>query len=665
MKVDSGSKRETRLSGDSRSNRKDSPDRSTGPREPRRTERNEREASASAQGPSRKAPPPPKDRFVSDEPVKQRPAQLRHALSQSSFAAEQPGTRKVLDLGAQGPTAPAGGTNLSTLAAGAPPPLNGPGQILSQAVDAYKAANDRIHYLEERCARELASMGPGLTGEQKQRYIAEFQKEHTAEYKAAADAAKALSESFQSNAAQVSATPAGVKLLTDTFKELAETPHGLDAAKTLVDILENPARANPSTPEQQQLAQLADGLEKQLREELQKSPEDNCLSRLTTPAILEQMKQGQSPEAAITEVTGTLTRLVKATGDTKVLTDVVAAGENLKEFSKHPTAATLSEMASYASPVTKGMTYAAVALGAVQGADQLWNQQYSEALKTFISTAPDGARVFGEMLEGAASQLARGSQLSRGMGAAGSFLQKGVGPFLGVISSAMALADHVAQARNQPIAWIAAFGDVVSFVGACAEFVPGLQIPGAAAQAVGAMISLAGSALADYVESGTMRQEKAALLDRMGIPPSDPLHGALLNGDPARAAELEKLGIPPEDVQRLARWAPELLSKQMGTLRLPDISAQVPLTEGLHRLGDRLCLAPSAMVGLLEAAVGYNLPSTGGPEEHNQMLSKLLEFSLNAHYSDMREYKAAVADYLLRHPGEQPFTSVSEYLKQF
>ena len=170
----------------------------------------------------------------------------------------------------------------------------------------------------------------------------------------------------------------------------------------------------------------------------------------------------------------------------------------------------------------------------------------------------------GEVLAQALGAYARaGTRLAEDASIAADALDKFV-PFLGVLASGISAAVDIRDAMKGGNAgdWIAAAGDLCSFVGACATST-GIGAPlGELLTGIGSIVSIVGNVVSDVLDQDKIHREQVQYLKAAGF--RDAMIDILLKADAEQTQGLADLGLTPDQIQQLAVDCPTMLQSNHG-----------------------------------------------------------------------------------------------------
>ncbi|MFY2563262.1 hypothetical protein ACN469_37040 [Corallococcus terminator] len=407
-------------------------------------------------------------------------------------------------------------------------------QALVDAKEAYEDAHEKSSELTEKLNQELAKLGPALTEEQKQQYVAEFRARYPDEYAAEAAAAKTLNAALNDPKLLEAAknNPDVAKECVEAAKLLAESPEAKGALEWAGKALD------PQGPAGTAFAQLQTQIE-----------DDVAAPALATAAgqlLAENGGDVQAALKALADITKPLVNLGK--GGSAIKNGIETIKAALASGDPGP----LMKLAEGGSKLSIALAGVGAAFGLVSAVNDAQRGEWGDFVKNLANAGRGGAQAAAGVLR----VLGESGRIAASTGeAAASFLLR-LAPALGVVANAIVLADHFKDFLDDPTVGggIQALGDAIAVIGAgVGTVVPGV---GQIIEGVGLILSAFGGLFANKEKQEKLDNESEEILKKMGL--DSDIAETLAHGDDQPARLAEQLGLTPAQIQQLARTHPLL-----------------------------------------------------------------------------------------------------------
>ncbi|WP_233166388.1 hypothetical protein [Archangium sp. Cb G35] len=406
-------------------------------------------------------------------------------------------------------------------------------QNLVNAQEAYDEAQKRTEELNAQLNSELAKLGPGLTEEQKQQYVAEFRERYPDEYAAEAAAARELNTALNDPKLMEAA-----RGNPDIAEECVEAATDLAGSPEAKGALEWAAKAqDPNGPAGTAFA----GLEEKINDDVIPT----AISTVAGQLLTEHDGDVEAALAALTEITEPLVPLGK--GGAAIKTGI----ETIKNAIASGNPAPLRQLAE-SSKIGAALAGAGVVFGLASAVTDAQRGEWGDVVKDLAGAGRSGAQLAAYVMR----TLGESGRVAAATGEkAAAFLGR-LAPAFGVVANAVILADHFMDFVDDPTVGggIRAFGDAIAVVGAgLGTVLPGV---GHIVEGVGLVLSAVGELLVGKEEQERLDNESEAILLEMGMDPD--VAKTLAHGDNQPQQLADDLGLSPEQIQELAKNHPDI-----------------------------------------------------------------------------------------------------------
>ncbi|MBJ6761565.1 hypothetical protein JGU66_12380 [Myxococcaceae bacterium JPH2] len=557
------------------------------------------------------------------------------------------GDQDLRDLAGTNPTWKNIGARLGVERLGTDPAHAGPINEIKSKTGEVTKANDAVKEKNTELQRQLARVGPGLTSEQKQKYIEAYRNDpkNKAVYDTADQKKRELAETLQkpANAAVLARAsiqdPAARQAIYDAMKEVAHSPD----PKVAVDF----AKQVQKDPE----LKKAFGTQPDFEKDITAPAVQNLAGKYIAANPGEPKKAYEQYKE---DIKGLVDSYAKPGVETKgsaadgqqAWADLDGAADGDPDKLK-----SLTEDWDNASPTTRALRGGAVAFYAAWGKDKLDNQAYADGIKDLATAGEQGL----ELAAGATQSLVNAGKLGS-KGATFAKLAAELSPALGVVANAASLASHTqktAETKNPAYA-VAAFGDAIAVLGSVAQTLPGGAVAGSLTRGFGEAFSgvaeLVGNGIEDIKKNDDIKKYLQAAL-----PNDKNYQEQLLHGDSHQLANLTKdMGLSPEQIQDLSKQLP-LVRGEGQDNALPILAQRLKYggVTGEQAAGLLKAVAqsdPKDPKGALRRLLTpLNLDSSSQPIRNRQELIDNL-----SRYTNGNPAAQAAVDYLKSLPVERP-----------
>ncbi|XXF79476.1 hypothetical protein P2318_06905 [Myxococcaceae bacterium GXIMD 01537] len=389
-------------------------------------------------------------------------------------------------------------------------------------------AQGKVLALEQQLAEELNQFGPGLTNEQREGYVRQFQALHKGDFDAESAAAKKLNDKLQAAPLKdvLVENPESAETLREAYEALATTEHATNAINWVRNVF--------SETEPGLRKRLEAGFEMPLARlgtELGKSLVEPAIERAAGKILFD----AQGDVAKAEQQLYTLGEQLKAVKELRIgggdfLTAVKEPLNQIKQGNLDGLK-TLVNKWEQSSGATKKFVGAFYAFGVMLAAQKGKDGDYASMVKELASSSKGFAELSADAMT-TFTQAGKYAKFSNGAKSAATFIAEKLAPGLGILASGASLYAHGSQFlkdRNNPFLVTAMIGDAWSMFGEALSMFPPTYVPGKIISAMGAIVSGASDMVTTALTLGKTRDEQRTLLRQAGVP-ADIIEG-LVFGD--------------------------------------------------------------------------------------------------------------------------------------
>lgn len=440
----------------------------------------------------------------------------------------------------------------------APPRVPLPGEAEVNAVRQkqgdYDRAKQNADAEDQQLSKELNTLGPALTGDQRKAYVDAFHKKYADVYSAVTRTAKALADEVKKDSAGLKTACANgqASAVYDVLKDLAASPSGKTAVEFMHDVFADPGSAAAQA--------IRDG---------GFDVKNDILVPGTRGLVAQALVDNDGNLSdAIASVKGQLDTLLSVPDFKDALAEVkegfVKLGQITTVLSKRA-----PDRFEQVKQILKGEATSSGPMERVIGALGL-----ASALEDARETGSEGdylgvSKSLADLGQGGVDMVkdnaAFFSDAMKQIGVAtdaekvASVAEKLV-PWLGLAANGLATAIDI-QKLTQGSGFnagdgVTLLGDMIATMGSAITLIPGGQVPGEIVDGIGTTVSIGGQWISDAINLGSTEREQRDLLDQVGV--GSRVRDALATSSGTDLRALSDAGLSVSQIQDLLTSYPQL-----------------------------------------------------------------------------------------------------------